>query len=178
MEPKKKIDMIEFSGRLSEKSIADMAKTMRIKDTLVCTIALIVTSLITWLLVAFKILEPISFLAIVVIALIFAITIVAPFRSAVFRITKKITIDVDNILIEAPELRDSFLPKNKSVHKVKRVVDVGDCYYIIFGLSGINHFWICQKDLIVKGTLDEFEKIFEKRIVRKKGLNLDDRKSK
>ena len=50
--------------------------------------------------------------------------------------------------------------------KVKTILDYGDWYYIIFKFGDMSNSWICQKDLIVKGTNEEFEKIFEGKIKR------------
>lgn len=50
--------------------------------------------------------------------------------------------------------------------KIKKISDEGNFYVIIFGQysNGI----ICQKDLIVEGDIQEFEKLFEGKIVRNK----------
>lgn len=43
----------------------------------------------------------------------------------------------------------------------------GEFYDIIFYFSNKVLNCICQKDLIVEGTMEEFEKLFEDKIVRK-----------
>lgn len=52
-----------------------------------------------------------------------------------------------------------------STGEVKKLVDYGKYYYILYG--GVNRAIICQKDLLVEGTLEEFENIFAGKIVRK-----------
>ena len=57
--------------------------------------------------------------------------------------------------------------KQKKLYEVKKVIDFGAFYSIIFYLPDIDRRFVCQKDLITKGTLEEFEKLFEDKIVRK-----------
>lgn len=52
-----------------------------------------------------------------------------------------------------------------STGEVKKLVDYGKYYYILYG--GVNRAIICQKDLLVEGTIEEFENIFAGKIVRK-----------
>ncbi len=39
--------------------------------------------------------------------------------------------------------------------------------HVIFYLPNFNRRFICQKDLITEGTIEEFEEIFKDKIVRK-----------
>jgi len=55
----------------------------------------------------------------------------------------------------------------KSVEDVKKVIDMGSCYYIKFYFPPEIATCFCQKDLLVEGTIEEFEKLFEGKIVRK-----------
>ena len=82
-----------------------------------------------------------------------------------------VVINAEQIVVE------SYLwkkPLEKSTQKIKKVLDEGDCYYVIY--SDINNCIVCQKDLLVEGTLEEFENIFAGKIVRK--LKKESRKSK
>ncbi len=51
------------------------------------------------------------------------------------------------------------------LEKIKKVIDEGDCYHIIY--AEYSNSIICQKDLLVQGTLEEFEEIFKDKLVRK-----------
>ena len=51
------------------------------------------------------------------------------------------------------------------VKDVKRVLDYGECYYIIY--TDMGQAIICQKDLLREGTLEEFEEIFAGKIKRR-----------
>ena len=56
---------------------------------------------------------------------------------------------------------------SRSIDDVKKVIDMGRFYDIIFYFPNQWANCICQKDLIVEGTIEEFEKLFEDKIVRK-----------
>ena len=78
-----------------------------------------------------------------------------------FRWEYNITIDSENIVVESP-----IWPKSlqKPMKKIKKVLDVGDCYYIIYG--DISNCIVCQKNLIQEGTIEQFETLFQGKIVR------------
>ncbi len=77
----------------------------------------------------------------------------------------KVTIDVeyDEIFTEN---EDFCVTKNLS--EVTVVYDMGEWYHIHFGCKYDRWArFICQKDLIQGATIEEFEKLFENKIVRK-----------
>ena len=51
---------------------------------------------------------------------------------------------------------------------VKRILDYGNFYVFIFYFPNLDTRFICQKDLIEQGTIEEFEQLFEDKIVRKR----------
>lgn len=54
-----------------------------------------------------------------------------------------------------------------AVDEVTMVVDMGEWYHISFGKRlGLGRF-VCQKDLLVQGTIEDFEKLFDGKIIRK-----------
>lgn len=55
----------------------------------------------------------------------------------------------------------------RSLDLVKNVIDYGDWYVFTFSFPHKIRWFICQKDLIVEGTIEEFEQLFEGKIVRK-----------
>jgi hypothetical protein len=64
-----------------------------------------------------------------------------------------------------PQPKKSFLMKD-----VRKVIDHGDWYHIVikdFGGRYVCNLFFCQKDLLVKGTIQDFEMIFDGMIVRK-----------
>lgn len=57
--------------------------------------------------------------------------------------------------------------RKRNLTQVKKVLDCGEVYYIIFRFGDITNAWICQKDNVVSGTIGEFERIFRSKIVCK-----------
>ena len=49
---------------------------------------------------------------------------------------------------------------------VKKVRDYGNFYYLTFYFPYKDGYFVCQKDLLVEGTLEEFEKLFEDKLER------------
>ncbi|MCL2821997.1 MAG: hypothetical protein FWD86_02230 [Firmicutes bacterium] len=69
--------------------------------------------------------------------------------------------------IESLSIDGYFNLSVKSILDVVKVVDYGEWYYIFFIARHIFSDYVCQKDLIVKGTIEDFERLFEGKIVRK-----------
>ena len=77
-------------------------------------------------------------------------------------IPKRISI-MDNKMVC---VTDKFT-ENRSLELVKKVYDYGDFYFISFYFGKISGNFICQKSLLTQGTIEDFEKLFEGKIVRK-----------
>ncbi len=58
--------------------------------------------------------------------------------------------------------------KNNPISEIETVVDYGEWYQIYFNIGFRNNYIICQKDLILKGTLEENEGLLGDKIVRLK----------
>lgn len=56
---------------------------------------------------------------------------------------------------------------SKNVEEIKEVHDYDQFYYLVLPKRYVDSVFVCQKDLLVKGSLEEFEKLFEGRIIRK-----------
>ena len=54
----------------------------------------------------------------------------------------------------------------KSVSDVEKVLDTGYLYHILFIASEKTQLFVCQKDLLVTGTIEDFEHLFEDMIVK------------
>ena len=50
---------------------------------------------------------------------------------------------------------------------VKKIVDYGEWYHFVFFYSDRDDYFVCQKSLLTKGSLEEFEAMFEGKIIRK-----------
>ncbi len=75
---------------------------------------------------------------------------------------KSITIENDTIKMKSNTQEDV-----RDLDMVKSVKDYGEWYVFKFFLSYKSGYFICQKDLLVEGTIEEFEKLFEGKIIRK-----------
>lgn len=76
---------------------------------------------------------------------------------------KKVTIEDTYIAYETSENNMEF-----DISKIKQVVDYGDFYYVVFYTGMLFVIGaMCQKNLLTKGTLEEFETLFEDKLVRK-----------
>ena len=56
--------------------------------------------------------------------------------------------------------------RTRKLSKVKKVLDCGEVYYIIFQFGDITNSWICQKNNIINGTIEEFELLFQTKLVK------------
>lgn len=69
----------------------------------------------------------------------------------------------DEVIVHECETRERF----HEIDTVKVVYDYGEWYYIKFYFCSRDPYFVCQKDLLTEGTLDEFEALFSDKIVRK-----------
>ena len=86
-----------------------------------------------------------------------------------FKIPIRLVIDANTISTTALGEKESM--KTKPLAAVKKVIDRGEWYDIIFKYGNMSNSWVCQKDLIKKGTIDEFEEIFKSKILRQEESN-------
>ena len=49
---------------------------------------------------------------------------------------------------------------------VESVEDYGEWYYFVFEFEDRDMYFVCQKDLLTQGPIEEFEALFEEKIVR------------
>jgi len=57
--------------------------------------------------------------------------------------------------------------KEMPISEVVKVRDYGHAYYLRFKKQPDAKWWICQKDLLTEGSIEEFEALFEGKIIRK-----------
>lgn len=69
----------------------------------------------------------------------------------------------DNILLSASD----GITESRYIEEVKEVRDYGEYYALVFPMGKLSEKFVCQKDLLTKGTLEEFEALFEGKIVKK-----------
>lgn len=54
------------------------------------------------------------------------------------------------------------------INTISKIVDYGEWYYLYFHYGDRDMYFVCQKNLLVTGTIEDFEKMFEDKIVKKK----------
>lgn len=57
--------------------------------------------------------------------------------------------------------------ESKLIDEVAKVIDHGEFYELVFPFGKVSDKFICQKCLLAKGTLEEFEQLFSGKITRK-----------
>ena len=75
---------------------------------------------------------------------------------------KQITIDEKNIELDG--VGDNIY-RIRSVMDIKKIIETEDCYYFKFYFPYDLNF-ICQKDLLVEGTSEEFKVIFDGKFIK------------
>lgn len=81
-------------------------------------------------------------------------------------IPENIIIDSKQSIIETSGITE-YCYKSVNFDEIKEILDLETFYEIKFYGHAGSMFFICQKDLIVEGTIEEFEQLFEDKIVRK-----------
>lgn len=162
--------MIEFQGSISEKNQLDRMKKLDKKVTQVSILGLI----FIWL-VVIAIGLPLRILQDLWGELIFCslIMLTVPILSAYtpkkvilrFRISPHIIITEKDLSLELRS-NGKEVWRIRKISKVKKVLDCGEVYYIIFKFGDITNSWICQKNNIINGTIEEFEALFQTKLVK------------
>lgn len=154
--------MIEFNGYLTGKSERFFFK----KNISYLQIAIIFafTMVLPFIILLVKTFQALSILyayLAVFVCLMIAVRIFIP-KSGKSVIPKRIYI-MDNKMVC---IADNFT-ENRFVELVKMVYDYGEFYFISFYFGKISCYFICQKSLLTQGTIEDFEKLFDGKIVRK-----------
>ena len=79
-------------------------------------------------------------------------------------IPKKIFLDLsENTIVHQCKETERF----HMIDSVKKVIDYGEWYHVLFYYEDRDICFVCQKSLLTKGTLEEFEALFEGKIERR-----------
>ena len=62
---------------------------------------------------------------------------------------------------------EQYLFIQKELYKIKKILDFGSYYVFCFSFPFLSKSFLCQKDLLTAGTIEQFEKFFEGKIVKK-----------
>lgn len=160
--------MIEFYGVLSDECKIESAKIRSKRAEILPWVATFILGIIpTIVLGILRHSQFYVFLGLTILISIVNLLNLIPVsksRMQKFKIPSRVIID--NNQISTTALGGQNPMKSKPLTKVKKVIDAGDWYYIIFKYGDITNSWVCQKDLIIQGSIEEFENIFQDKIVR------------
>ena len=77
---------------------------------------------------------------------------------------QRIFIDLEeNMVVHQCEKMERF----HGLDSVQTVFDYGKWYHFKFDYTNRDMYFVCQKDLISQGTIEEFEELFKDKIERK-----------
>lgn len=155
--------MIEFNGKLTgnaKKIFYKKTVCMAISVMLMGSLPGAMATLIAWYLY-FKIFEPYYILAGFCVVVILSLLPCTMFFSK--KIIPQKVIVKENLISSQTGFRTKTISKND----VKKVCDYGDYYYIVTNFLNLSSIFVCQKDLLIKGTLEDFEMLFGDKIVRR-----------
>lgn len=84
-------------------------------------------------------------------------------------IPQSVFIEADKQFVEMKN-NTFFKGALRPVENVKEIRDYGEFYQLVFRFYGANNMFICQKSLLTAGTLEDFERLFDGKIVKMQPL--------
>ena len=148
--------MIEFSGELTGESKRFVIKNMRRGLFIVSMIVFLVFAIPT---VVFAMAYNYLFFIFLIPV---SIVLLNPFcqgKNMKKPFNIKITVVEDEVIYEHETVYNSY-----AISEVEEVIEYEEYYHILF--NNFNKNYVCQKDLLTKGTIEEFEALFEGKITR------------
>ncbi len=154
--------MIIFNGKLSSKSINYITSQLKqkkvINKLLLIYVIIVCISSVPIILLGLLAHWLCFFFEIIVLGAVFVALKIL--WNDMNKIPEKVVVDNINIML--------YFEKGEMViesSKIVQVLDLGSFYQLLLR-GGINQNFICQKDLLVKGTLEDFENLFAGKIIR------------
>ena len=165
--------MIEFEGILSDNCRKYIVNRLRKSVGIITAIVTIFFMVLLFIfgfvigskfLIAFSIPFGIIMVAVFPISIAFAITTKKDQQEI---LPARIYLDIEDETIGA---ENGKYNDEHAIASVKQIVDLGEWYDVKFSFGEQRHIEIViQKDLITEGTIEEFEQLFEDKIVLAKG---------
>lgn len=172
--------MIKFKGKIPRYMLRDLhcnsqKKTQRLIGGMMCVIAVVVVVLeiilrILQLASELETLIPTSVLLFIVGVTIYSLPVRCPYPGLFSDEESILVINKIEKTVSFTSVRNELVlgkPTDiQAFSKIKKVIDTGECYYIAFKGNDLHSSFIACKDLLVEGTLEEFEEIFSDKIVK------------
>ena len=157
--------MIKFCGPLSEQQKAKILNKLSKEERTVFGIFLpliCVAIFVFWMFFNFSILEIFPYL-IAALIVSFIVCLSSPlFTKSARRLPIQTHITIENGIV-----KNELNGAKKSLQRVKKVLDDGDIYFIFKSGSAFSNAFVCPKNLLIVGSIAEFETLFQGKIIRK-----------
>ena len=159
--------MVEFTGPLTDKAEDAFIRIQKRIGLIILLLASLFTLPNIFLIGKFVLQDDAFIYAMLTALLVCAIVVLIPKGKKEFVSTLPLKVYVDKRHIVCDSERHS---ESRLISDVKKVIDHGEYYELYFAFGkGSNHF-ICQKNLLTKGSLAEFESLFDGKIIKKTEL--------
>lgn len=153
--------MIVFNGELSENNKKFLNRKMKnVSIFSTCILSIILVIPITLAVVFDDIIWAIAYIIIPALILFSVVPIPKKKWNTIY--PTEISINDETVIIHGETFH-----QEREISQLKRIIDFGDCYKMEFVFPHKSFSCLCQKNLIVKGALEEFEERFADIIVRK-----------
>lgn len=169
--------MVVFSGDISF-NVVKKTRDLRAKHSAnIAIIALLLADIFVCIPVCGVIPEirEVLFYNIIILCLILILRFIPANAHPLVRFNYHITINNEEIVCADNVSKKT---RKKQLKQIRKVIDAGECYYVIYKWGEITNCIICQKDLIREGTIEEFEELFKGKIVKEKEKKVFKRKNK
>ena len=150
--------MFQFDGKMAQQAKQHIIKANRKNATRVAFVLAIILFIPT---IVLMFLINWSFVLIIPVLFLFVACSGIPPKDESLIVPDKITIDEEEMTSQSSKF---LVLKNTS--DVKTIIDYGDCYVFHFATLPFVFSFVCQKNLITKGTIEDFENFFKDKIQR------------
>lgn len=155
--------MIEFNGYLTgnaQKFFCNQIVKLQQKFIVFTTIpALILLFIINYLFFDYIVEPKVILLAFILFISLFLLPKIQTKKEKEKITPQKVCVNEDMIVSKSNALIES-----RYIDDVKEVRDYGEFYYLMFPFGKYSYRFVCQKDLLTQGTLEDFEALFDGKI--------------
>ena len=165
--------MIQFKGELSKKTIKHICKCQKYIAMMVVGLTISITLVPAYIFFAFNPPETadekmIFWILVYCTVVVIVGTLFSPYKCNYPDILPtEITIYDSGVMVSIGK----EFQHTRKINRVKMVKDYGEWYEIIFSKKFFRGYFVCQKDLITRGSIREFEKLFESKIIKVENKN-------
>lgn len=157
---------LEFNGNISIESKKTIQQYQFKNSLIVSIISFIIIGAVIILLSVFYNIWWLIFLLVPIIMSI--MLLINPFINPELPLQVKIEDDLISVTCQVSQGKSNKLINvDRNVKHVKNVIELESCYYIVFKFPHKLLSCLCQKDLLINGSIEQFEKLFEGKIIKK-----------